>query len=108
MGRCRHCGLDPRPDPTNLARSIILSVDRFEDGSDRRRYATELDRIGETLRSGEQVEYDSQEVERLAHAVYQGKALPWWVGLKAFAMVMLWLSPLWLIIALAIWLWIHR
>lgn len=108
LARCRHCGLDPRSNLVHHAHSVILSIDRFEDGTDRLKYAAELDRIAATLRSGEGVEYDPREVERLTESIKQGKRIPWWVGLKAFALVMLWLSPLWLIIALAIWLWLRR
>jgi hypothetical protein len=106
--RCGHCGLNPRHDLHALAKSVILSVERFEDGTDRLRYASDLDKLGESLRSGGAVGYDSKEVERLAGSAKEGQTLAWWVGLKAFSMVMLWLAPLWLIVAVAVWLWLHR
>jgi hypothetical protein len=36
------------------------------------------------------------------------RTLPWWVPLKALAMVALLLAPLWIIIALAVWLYFHH
>lgn len=108
LSTCRNCGFSPQIDSVALAKSIILSIERFEDGGDRQRYATELDGIGERLRAGGAVEYDPKEVDDLINDTAQAKRLPWWMGLKVFAMVMLSLWPGWLLLALAVWLWLHR
>jgi hypothetical protein len=108
LSRCRGCGLDPRSDTDHVVRSIILSVERYEDGSDRRRYETELDSIGATIRAGGVVPYDQREIDELVRSLRMARTLPWWVPLKALAMVALLLAPLWIIIALAVWLYFHH
>lgn len=105
---CEACGLDPRIDDRTLAQCLLLSVERFDDGTDRKRYARELEGVAARIQAGEQIPFDESEIEREIETVAGGTALPWWIGLKALGMVVLWLAPAWLAIALALWLWFRR
>jgi len=105
---CKSCGLDPRGDPRVVAQSHLLSIDRYEDGTDRKRYARELDDIADRIRAGEQVTFEESEIEREIEVIELGKRLTWRHGCRAFGLVMLWLAPLWLIIGVAIWLFLRR
>lgn len=87
--------------------SQLLSVERFDDGDARKQYERELELFAPRVRAGEAVPFDDAEVERAIQHVELGSSLPWWAGIKAFAMVMLWLAPLWLLIGVALWLWRH-
>jgi hypothetical protein len=62
---CRNCGLDPADDEEALVKSVYLSVGRFDDGDDRRRYREELDELGARIRAGESPAFDEAELERL-------------------------------------------
>jgi methylphosphotriester-DNA--protein-cysteine methyltransferase len=61
--KCTRCGLDPRGE--DLVKSVYLSVDRFEDGTDRKRYAKELDPVAVDLERGQQPFYIEAELARL-------------------------------------------
>jgi len=63
--KCSVCGFDPRGDEIAMAKSVYLSVGRYEEEVDRTRYANELDAIGQTIRDGVIIEYDQAELERL-------------------------------------------
>ena len=105
---CGKCRLDPRSDVRTLAQSGILSVERFEDASDREHDSRELDDRAARIRAGDPSPFDEAEIQRQVELIELGRSLPWWVGAKAFGMVTLWLAPLWAVIALALWLWLHR
>lgn len=62
---CGSCGLDPADDREVLVKSVYLSVERFEDGTERRRYRKELDEIASRIRAGEAPELDEAELKRL-------------------------------------------
>ena len=62
---CKRCGLDPAADEDALLRSVYLSVERFDDGDERRRYRRELDALGERLRAGRSVAFDEAELGKL-------------------------------------------
>jgi hypothetical protein len=85
-----------------MARSHILSLDRYPDGTDRKRYSRELDLIAARLRAGEPLALDDAEVDRVSRLVRQVQEETWWDNLKLFARAMWWLAPLWAIIALAV------
>lgn len=104
---CKACAFDPREDKVALAKSILLSIDRYEDGTDRKRYAKELGAIGERISAGEQVPFDPQEVQRQVEIVDLGRSISWKHGVKGLAIVLLWLWPLWLIISVGMWLFFH-
>ena len=63
--KCSHCGLDPSTDEMALVKSVYLSVGRFEDPDQQRRYSEELEHLGTSLRDGGVVEYDGGELHRL-------------------------------------------
>ena len=102
--KCGACGLDPRGDDHTLAQSVILSTDRYEDGTDRKHYAVELVSIASRIQKGEPFRFDEEEVRGQMEVIELGRSLPWWVGWRAFLLVMLWLAPLWFIIAVGLWL----
>jgi hypothetical protein len=85
-----------------MARSHILSLERYPDATDRKRYSTELDLIGARLRDGQAFVFDEAEVSRLSRLIKQLQEMTWWDNLKVFARAMWWLAPLWLIIAIAV------
>jgi len=63
--RCRGCGLDPTQDEDVLVKSVYLSVERFQDGDDRRRYAKQLDELGVRMRAGEEPAFEPAALEKL-------------------------------------------
>ena len=62
---CSNSCLDPADDEEALVKSVYLSVERFEDGTERRRYRKELDEIARRMRAGESPEFDEAELKRL-------------------------------------------
>lgn len=62
---CDRCGLDPAEDEEALVRSVYLSIERFEDGDDRRHYRTELEELARRIRAGESPSYDEAVLEEL-------------------------------------------
>ena len=60
------CRFDPNGDETALIRRVYLSVGRYENPHDRKRYAGELDELSQQIASGRQVNYDADELARLA------------------------------------------
>lgn len=99
---CDACGFDPGHDDIALAKSHILSVQRYADGTDRKRYADELEMLGARLRAGESLPFDAAEVARFAALIRRGRETSASDSFKMFARVMLKLAPLWLIVALGI------
>ncbi len=87
-----------------MARSFLLSVERYEDGTDRKRYRSELDEIGRRIQRGEQVTLDDADIQREIEIVRLGLQANWKDGLKAFFGVMLWLWPLWVLGLLGLYL----
>jgi len=63
--QCSSCGLDPAHDEDALVKSVYLSVERFEDGDDRRRYSKELDDLAVRIRAGESPAFDPAVLNRL-------------------------------------------
>lgn len=63
--KCSNCGLDPAHDEDALVKSVYLSVERFEDGGDRRRYSKELDDLTVRIRAGESPSFDPEVLNRL-------------------------------------------
>lgn len=48
-----------------MAKSIIMSISRYDDGDERKRYAKELEDLSGALRRGEEPRYDEAELSRL-------------------------------------------
>lgn len=65
FSKCIRCDFDPNGDLLSEVKSIILSVRRYDDGSNRKSYERELDRIGQMIAKGEQFEFNDDEVQRL-------------------------------------------
>ena len=63
---CPMCAFDPKSDHMSLVKSVYLSVWRYESPKEQGAYAIELDDIGEKLGKGDQVEFDSAELEHLS------------------------------------------
>lgn len=84
--------------------SFLLSVWRYEDGTDRKRYRCELDEIGRRIQGGEQVVFDEADIRREIEIVRDGRRANGRDGLKAFIGVMLWLWPLWVLGLLGLYL----
>jgi hypothetical protein len=63
--KCASCGLDPKADEDALVESVYLSVERFDEGDDRKRYAKELDELAVRMRAGERPAFDARAIARL-------------------------------------------
>lgn len=63
--KCSTCGLDPAQDEEWLVKSVYLSVERFEDGDDRRRYGIELEELAVRMRAGEKPDFDPAVLKKL-------------------------------------------
>lgn len=59
---CDQCGLNPEQDEQSLVKSVYLSVGRYEEEDDRKRYSDELREIANRIRSGESIEYPPSEL----------------------------------------------
>ena len=104
--KCAQCGLDPACSDVVLAKSHILSIWRYTDGSDRRRYGRELSEISDKIRAGIAPQFDSEEIEsttRLVRAVRSRRPAEDW---KLLFGVFWWLLPLLVIIAVALAMWL--
>lgn len=99
---CDACGFAPGHDDVALAKSHILSVERYRDGTDRKQYASELEVLGARIRAGESVSFDAAEVARFASLIRRGRETSAFDSFKMFARAMLSLAPLWIIVALGI------
>ena len=86
-----------------MARSFLLSIERYEDGSDREHYCRELSEIGERIQRGEQIQYDEMAVRREIRIIRLGQQATWRDALKMFFGSMLWLWPLWLLTFLGLY-----
>lgn len=106
--RCAACGFDPDGDLRASAESLLLSVERFEDGTERAPYMVELDEIGGRIRAGQRSEPDETEVDRALAIIRRPQGLGWKHGCKGLALVLLYLSPLLIIIGGAIVLYLRR
>jgi glycine betaine/proline transport system permease protein len=62
---CDTCGLDPAQDEEALVESVYLSIERFEDGDDRRRYGEVLRDLSARIRAGESPEFDAAVLDEL-------------------------------------------
>jgi len=86
----------------------LLSAERFEDGAERARFMEELDQIGQRIHAGERPEPDAAEMDRAVEIVKLANGLGWKHGCRGLALVLLYLSPLLLIIGGAILLYLRR
>ncbi|MGE5194243.1 MAG: hypothetical protein ACM3U2_17255 [Deltaproteobacteria bacterium] len=64
--QCSQCGFDPRDDNDALVKSVYLSTGRFENPEQHDKYRHELEAIGEQLCAGQSIEFDREELARLA------------------------------------------
>ena len=102
VSKCSSCTFDPRGDVEAMARSFLLSVERYEDGTERKRYRGELDEIGRRIQRGEDVVLDAVDLRREIRIVRLGQQANWKDALRAFFGVMLWLWPLWVLALLGL------
>ncbi len=63
--KCRSCAFQPVEGSAELAKSVYLSLGRYEEGEERREYAIQLNALADTIRSGKALEYDETELLRL-------------------------------------------
>lgn len=87
--RCRHCGFHPGNEEAGLVRSIYLSVDRFDEEEDRRRYARELDQIGRQIEDGKEIMYDAAELSRLLEEKRAVEDVSNWAVLRVIVVILL-------------------
>jgi hypothetical protein len=73
---CRDCGFDPERREEDLVRSVYLSIGRFDEDDERKRYRTKLDEVGQAIRRGEQPAFDEAELERLRAQKAAVEAVP--------------------------------
>jgi hypothetical protein len=72
---CQTCGFEPRDD-ADLAKSVYLSLGRFEDAEERSRYAAQLTDASATLRAGTAMQYVPAELERLTEQLRLVRSVP--------------------------------
>ena len=113
--KCRKCGFSPINDTESMAKSYILSIDRYDEGNapeDRMKIRDfeedELDEIGEKIRRGEHYKFDPEEVRQVAQVFELAKQANWKDAVKMFLGLMWWLAPLWIIIAIGLILFFSR
>lgn len=107
--KCRECALDPRGDMEAMAKSYILSAERYDAGSDPSEQMglpefdeLGLDAIGSRIRAGEAFEFHQEQVGRVVEALRVVDQATGKDSLKAFWAVMRWLAPLWIVIAIGL------
>jgi hypothetical protein len=101
---CSTCGFDPRrADEESMLRSVYLSTVRFDEPSEQRRYANELDHISDDIRNGRQINFEPEELRRLlvqkrvAESVRTRDVL--WFLARIFAPAVGIIAALWLLYA---------
>jgi hypothetical protein len=62
---CPKCGFAPEPGTEDELRSVYLSTLRAQTGADARAFRAELEGLARVIASGEPVEYDRTEFDRL-------------------------------------------
>jgi len=109
--RCPTCIFDPRDDKEAMAKSYILSMDRYDVGSDPSEWMglpefdeQALDEIGSRIRMGNCYEFRQEDVRLVVEALVVVEEMTWKVSLKAFLAVIWWLAPLWIVIAIGAFL----
>lgn len=81
--KCGQCGLDPSDDEELLVQSVYLSVERFEDGDERRRYRKELGELAQRMRAGERPVFDEKVLARLRKQRQLVASVPFYAVLGA-------------------------
>lgn len=74
--RCRVCGFDPTVDEMSLAKSVYLSSGRYDTAEQAREHDGELDELARRIRSGDQIDYDPDDLERLAKQRQMVESIP--------------------------------
>lgn len=102
--KCKACQFDPAGDDAALVRSVYLSAERLDGPHEQAAYARELAILQKCIRSGGALDFDPQELERLANQLRPLRAVPSrapWLGLiRLFAPAVLILT----VVAGAVWL----
>jgi hypothetical protein len=62
--QCDECGFQPTDDES-LAKSVYLSLGRYDTPAEQSRYEYELKRLANELRSGREIEFDGEDLARL-------------------------------------------
>lgn len=87
--QCRACGFDPTEDDVDLAKSVYLSLARFQSDEERRRYQVELEQVALAIQDGSTPEFDGNEIDRLLQERDTIKAVPlsavWGAVVRLFA-----------------------
>jgi hypothetical protein len=102
---CKRCRFDPNSDRETQAKSIILSVVRFEDPEKWKPYSIKLEAIGKSIRSGQMPTFHDHDIKAVSFILEQiEKPIPWNAIIKLF----LYFWPLWLIILLGTAMFVYR
>lgn len=62
--KCAECGLEPKG--IDLIKSVYCSVGRFSDEAERREYQAVLEEMSSILKSGQEITFEADELDRLA------------------------------------------
>jgi hypothetical protein len=66
---CPTCGFSPLGDPAAVAKSVYLSVNRFDDFDEQTRWSGELEAIGQQIGRHQSFEFDPAELARMSERV---------------------------------------
>lgn len=65
--KCPSCGFDRSSNDLALAKSVYMSIGRYETQIDKDRYHLELEKMAQEIRKGTRIDYDKKELNRLLH-----------------------------------------
>ncbi len=103
--QCGHCEFDPSQNEDDLVKSVYLSLGRYEDDADIRRYEGELVLMGRALREGDKlIDYDPEELSRLRAQKQLLDSIPpsavWGAVFRLFLPAVIFLGVLWFLVYL--------
>lgn len=101
---CSRCHLDPTQREGDLLRSVYLSVGRFADPEEQKRYRETLVEIARGIEGGQLPEFDAAELERLRKEKVLVDSVParavWGAVIRMFVPAILFLLLLFLVLLL--------
>jgi hypothetical protein len=102
LRRCSACGFDPSKDEDSQVRSVYLSTGRYEDPADQEYYALQLPQLAASIRSGQPVEFEAAELDRLRDQKRLVESVPlravWGAVFRLFLPGLLLIAGIWLLV----------
>lgn len=98
--KCPKCGFKPKTD-SELAKSLILSLEYEIEDEDRSKSWDELKKIGLSIQQGRPYEFDEKEVEEVIAYAHKVLSIP---SRVLFVDFLRWFGPVILILIVAVWI----